>query len=1095
MTGPRLPADQAQREAVLTALDETLFVEAGAGTGKTTALVGRIARLVATGRARIQEVAAITFTEAAASELRDRIRLQFEADGGPASSLPAEEAGRCRAALPEIDAAAFQTLHGFAQRLLLQAPLEAGLPPRIEVLDPVRAHIAFDERWEQALDELLGDGPAAETVRRAVLLGFEPKHLEAIARAFHEDYHRLAGVRFAAGRVAPPLDAAAVLRPLEAALALAGECADPADLLCRHLHEAVAPHAADLRAALGEGEEATVRVLAREPRLAADKVGRVANWGAARAEVVALLGQASLARDAALGGLRDAALRPLLDAVAAWVLQYAGERRKAGTLEFNDLLVLARDLLRSRPDVRRRLGAQWRTILIDEFQDTDPIQLEIVALLAAPAGAPAAAAWEDVQPIPGKLFFVGDPKQAIFRFRGADVALYQRARERLAARHVPLTHNFRSVPTLLTWANHIFAELIGTAERPGQPGFRGLTPHRRQVQAGPAVHLLGGRHDGAAVANAAELRESHEAPEIAAAIRAIRDDGWLVEDGEGDWRPARLQDITLIVPARTTLPALEQALEAEGIPYRVESRSLLYATQEARDLVNILAAVDDPTDEVALVAALRSAAFACSDPQLYEWKAAGGRWDYRRSSPPGIEAQSPVALAMATLRQWHDERWWWPVDGLLARVIRERRLFELALAHARPRDHWQRLRFLLDQARQFADEGGISLRSFVAWLRRQAEEDVRVVESAVPQPDDDAIRITTMHAAKGLEYRVVVMAGLNGAPANRSQVVLFPGSGAPEVKAGRLCTAGYDGARSAEAEMQAFERRRLLYVGATRARDHLIVSLHHREPGGSTYAHELWELCEREPSLHRRFEPGRRVAEPPPGAAPAPPGALARREAWAREREVLRARAARPQAVAATAIAHEPAGEPPPGSPRRGGRGGTALGRAVHTVLQAVDLETGAGLRELARAQAMAEGIPALAVRVEQLARAALAAPSVRQAVAGGRYWREVYVAAPIDGIVVEGFIDLLYDGPEGLVVVDYKTDGVDSEAEVAEAMGRYRLQGGAYALALAELGPRLGRPLARCVFVFARGDSVREAVIEDLDAVIAEVRARLPGA
>jgi ATP-dependent helicase/nuclease subunit A len=178
-------------------------------------------------------------------------------------------------------------------------------------------------------------------------------------------------------------------------------------------------------------------------------------------------------------------------------------------------------------------------------------------------------------------------------------------------------------------------------------------------------------------------------------------------------------------------------------------------------------------------------------------------------------------------------------------------------------------------------------------------------------------------------------------------------------------------------------------------------------------------------------------------------------------------------------------------APWRRGRAGTSIGRAVHAVLQTIDLATGAGLDATARAQAAAEGVADRETEVRELAQSALDSPSVREAVDGGRYWREVYVAAPVGEATIEGFIDLLYEGPNGLVVVDYKTDAVRTEAEIDAALGRYRLQAAAYALALEAT---LGKPVARCAFLFVRRDKdAEEREVEDLAAAMDEIRARLP--
>ncbi|MFO7590477.1 MAG: PD-(D/E)XK nuclease family protein, partial [Acidimicrobiia bacterium] len=286
----------------------------------------------------------------------------------------------------------------------------------------------------------------------------------------------------------------------------------------------------------------------------------------------------------------------------------------------------------------------------------------------------------------------------------------------------------------------------------------------------------------------------------------------------------------------------------------------------------------------------------------------------------------------------------------------------------------------------------------------------------------------------------------------------------------------------------------------TRAIDHLVVSMHHVEGDRCLAAHLV------EASLSRP-EIGRAAVGPEP--APASTSTVGPdRAAWidARTRAVAAGR--RAPTIAATAVARrevpgraadvgpgeaagpsEAAGpnEEDESPPWRRGRAGTAIGRAVHAVLQSVDLATGEGLDATARAQALAEGVPDREDEIRALAASALDAPLVREAVAGGwPRWREVPVAAPIDGVLVEGFIDLLVETPDGLVVVDWKTDAVRTDAEVDTALARYRLQGATYALALEAV---LGRAVTRCTFVFVGPDGARQREVDDLPGAVAEVR------
>ncbi len=458
---------------------------------------------------------------------------------------------------------------------------------------------------------------------------------------------------------------------------------------------------------------------------------------------------------------------------------------------------------------------------------------------------------------------------------------------------------------------------------------------------------------------------------------------------------------------------------------------------------------------------------------------------------------------LRALRGFWDQRWWRSVSGTVEAVVRERRVLELASRHRRPRDHWRRIRFLLDQARAWEDAGETSLRRFVEWAQRQAEEGARVNESVAPEPDDPALRILTVHGAKGLEFPVVILAGLNTIPPNQNPDVLW-GPDGPEIRVGAVTagtmvqTAGYEVARAEEKQHEEAERLRLLYVAMTRARDHLVVSLHHKI-GRDSHAARLAPQLEAAHVAAIVPDGSTTTVSQPQGPMPASADPAAR-DAWIAARRALVERAGAPASLAATTLTEAPApGDQPgvertddtePRPPWQRGRAGTALGRAVHAVLQTVDLATGDGLEATARAQAFAEGIAGREREVQRLAASVLASPVVRAAVAGGwDRWREVPVAAHVDGVVLEGFVDLLLRTPDGLVVVDYKTDRAPSGVALDDAVERYSVQAAAYALALEST---LGEPVTRCVLVFAREPDAIERDVTDLPGAITGVRQRL---
>jgi len=1076
----------------------TLFVEAGAGTGKTTELIGRIRNLIVTGRLTdLSGLAAITFTEAAAAELRARLRDDLEAAAQVASGA---EADRLGAAVDQLDDAAVTTLHGFALRLLSERPLEAGLPPVISVLGPIEAELELNERVRRLVDRLYAEH--AELLERAYRLGLAPGRIVELARAFDANVDRLGPLLGSASAPLAVPDVAPLLAALDRACTHLLSCTDADDALYEYLAGDVSVLRSALVEAEGDPDRAAIALCAVTLRSA--NRGRQGSWGGKEQKqaVVDAVGLAVAEQERLLVAMRTEVISRLAELIAQAAVDEAAARRRTGRLEFADLLVLARDLLRDHPDVRADLGGAYPFLFVDEFQDTDPLQVEIVTHLAALDAHHDADRWEEVPVAPGRMFVVGDPKQSIYRFRRANIAVYERARA-VIGEHVALSRNFRTVPSVLTWVNAVFEQLIGPGAPLVQPAYLALTAAREEQGAGPAVHQVGGP---LAVERVGQAREQ-AAADLVRTVQGMKEAAWPVGDGE-EARPIEYGDMAVLVPTRTPLSSLEAHLQAAGVPYRIESRSLVWSTDAVRDLLTVLEAIDDPDDAVAVVAALRHGALACTDADLLDWRDRGGWWNpLRRGTPEGAD-DHPVAHGLGRLRTLHDERMWRPVGALVAAVVEDLRLVELTTAHRRPRDHWRRLRFVVDQARAFAEAGGASLTEFLRWARLQQSEDADAVETVVPEPDDDAVRILTIHGSKGLEFPAVLLAGLDLGPQTTPPSVIWRDGGV-ELKVGpsevRFATDGYDDALAVDKEHEAAERLRLLYVATTRARDHLLLFLHHKE-GQDCPAATLASTSVEHPHLSVVLDP----ASLPDAVGTTGPAAVSVPAGWHRGADWLHAfdrrrdAASRPQAAAPSTIAKEldeaaatdevPAegGEVDVDGPALRlpvGRGGTSMGRAVHAVLQVVDLSAPDDLDRLAAVAASAEGIAEQAEQVAKLAASLVRSEPVQEAVRGGRYWREVFVAAPVGDRLVEGYIDLLYETDEGLVVVDHKTDRGRSQAELEASAAAYRGQGAAYAAALQQA---LGRPVVRAVFLFARAGEAVAVPIDDVPAAVDEVVAHL---
>ena len=1216
--------DQPARTRIEQRLDETLFVEAGAGTGKTHELVQRIINLIVSGNVQANKIAAITFTEKAAAELYDRVLEELDQQREQATDPQRQRV--LAEATTQLDQAAIETLHAFAGRILRLHPIAAGLPPGYRILDESEGSLKFAERWQRALDELLEDPELADPLLTAFDAGIELKHLEEIAKVMHEDWDR--AEQKEAELEVEEVDIEPFIAGLNSVARLKSKCRNVEDTMFQRLAR-VEAYAIRLEKNLDHPGKLTRLLIPRtETSLKGGRDGNNMNWPKgkhleARERLKALDEQ----REELRHQLVLSCCAPICNAIRKIVVQYADERRKAGELEFHDLLIRASKLLKEKPSVAESVRRRYQRLLIDEFQDNDPMQTRIIDAIT--------------QGEPGRAFYVGDPKQSIYRFRRADIEQFNKVKKKKADGLTRLTQNFRSTPGVIEFVNHVFEPLM-TEGAPDQADWENLNAHRDPIAGVEhAVTVVGEGYQRAVEITREqegegspptddEIREQEgeESPITVEDIRELEGKGlarmiaditaskWQVFDKSIDGcRDARFADIAILVPTRTGYrKGIRPALDELDIPYRLESRSEIYGEPEIRVLLNLLRAIEDPTDQIALVAALRSPAFACADDDLYRWKQAGGRWDYWSFEPQQIPIDDPVADSMRWLRETAKGRWEMSISELVGYTIRERRLMELAVAERQPREHWARYRFLLDQARAFCDGGGSTLSEFLTWAEYQAKNDTQVIESVVPEEDQDAVRIMTIHAAKGLEFPIVVFAGLNSLPLSTAPALLWSGEKCPEESdctdesdspeesdctdesdspeesdctdesdnpeesdctdesdnpeesdctdesdnpeesdctdesdnpeesdctdesdspeesecpdcpheprrpevrfAKHLETPGFAKLWEREEKLQRDEYVRRNYVGATRARDHLILSVYHKttkEDAKSKTDAQVIDTVIKEENVSCRRLTHDEIPDPPQmereNDLTAGDETADERQRWIIEREAAIQRFGKqPHETVTSASGRNRRAAPRTSSnprdesnvdqsgdrpPWRRGRAATALGRATHAVLQVVDLKDPdpEQIRQEARAQAAAESLEGKAAeQIERLVLNATESEVVQDAVSAGRYWRELYVSAEIEGVQVDGFIDLLFQQTNGkLVVVDYKTDTLRSDEAYDEAVARFRKQAALYALILEE---SLKMEVDSCVLLFLQPN--KEELVPRLDVAKHEVRQQL---
>ena len=1232
-SAPASPDDTTARR-IVGDLDSSFIVEAGAGTGKTYALVSRVIALVKAGPdhggARIEHIVAITFTETAAAELSERIRSRMEQlqdaahpdnAGDLLFPLSDDERERLTAAIEELDQATIQTIHSFAGQLLRERPMDVGLPPGWLQLDALAASQRFDERWDSWLEWALGNGadvPAdlQSTLRYLLSANIGIARWQSIARAFSEHYEKLR-----ADHAVQRYDLAPVVQQtLEDLQELIAGCDDPSDRLYQQLAEAIATVAAVSQVA-GDPPAAAQALAQGAPVDYSRSVGVQKNWSSSPQTIRDDFREIGRAFQETV---RASTLAILLRSLRAqFAVEYEVGRKSDGVVTFTDLLVWARDLLRDNAAARHHFQRKYSHILIDEFQDTDPLQAEIAFYLAAAPDADVIhKPWHTLPLAKGKLFLVGDSKQSIYRFRGADVSITARVKAGGQLQELTLTENRRSQQPALDWVNATFSQIMVEADDveaddveaddkapPVQAEYRPLAPHAaiQQPSLG-SVTVFGGPVAGAAAMR--RMRSQHIARLIAAGISDGGRRLQVYDRATRQPRPASRRDICILIRERTGLGILQWELDLAGIPYRIEGGSLLFDTQEVQDLLNCLQAIDDPTDAICVAAALRAPAFACSDADLLRWKDAGGPWDYR--SVPRDEAGqrqqqserrqrllavSPVWAAMGVLRDYHGRRQSLTVAALISEFVRERRLEELDLAEYRAREIWRRRQFIIEQARSLeaagpdsAGQSSWNLHQFIRWANHQRDEHSRITETAVPESDDDAVRIMTMHSAKGLEFPIVILQDLDIAarPRPPERTLFNSESDTLEVyasnrNAATVRTPGYARVEEEEKRHAAAEKIRLAYVAATRARDHLLVSLYHadRSEPDAWDAEEAAAIVGLPGGLpHTALSPDDGAADDgavddgagmvfssSQGVVTSPSLPPYDAAAWQAERTAsIRSRSVQ-QAVTATWLArqgaaadgdrpaddlpagnipagnvpagnipagnvpgaHQPAtlpepaalaaiedkeGEPDPEQPWRKGRGATAFGSAVHAVLQSVveelspqlplpgDADPDALLAarhpdilRLANVHTAAQEVPTRRDEVVALVERALRNPEVVAALRAQQRWPELPVAAPVDTsrgpVIIEGIIDLLYEDAAGqLVILDYKSDDVRSESDVASRMSHYKYQGAAYAAAVERA---TGRRVSAVKFLFLRTDSVQ--AIEDIPNLIGQLPALMIGA
>jgi ATP-dependent helicase/nuclease subunit A len=1060
--------DREQRRQAAEETGRSFLVEASAGTGKTSVLIRRMLHCILErgpdeDPIPLSRICAITFTEKAAGEMKLRLRQELE----KRTTREDEIGNRARKALEELESASISTFHAFAVSILKERPIEAGLDPHFKPLDELQSQLLFEEVWEVWLHKAIQERkPALEAALRFQV---SLNALHAAADTIRRHGHQIRRLNFPE----PPSGEETDRKLSE--LRRTG---------CDYLKRAVDRTdklALYLEAALEWLGNPTGDIVPEKP----GNKGAAANWRGGKDDVVEIRDYIRTivefrAKWLLLPGLRilDAAIRLL---IAECLPEWEKFKRERGFLDFDDLLWSALELLKSSRAAREEFRSRYAALLVDEFQDTDPVQWDIIRILASDDSSQ-----EPGEGIiaPGRLFIVGDPKQSIYRFRGADIETYgaiadANSMARIGLERLELTANFRSVPTILSFVDEAFRDVMKrSAEAPYQPEY--LAFGGRGERAGftehCCVHVLGDRDPGGALIGSGPDFSMLESRRIARLILDMCGGrGWQVKDSSG-WRAPRLKDIAILLPVLSRADDLENELRECSIPYALEGGKFYYKRSEVSSAINVLRALANPNDGVALYGALRSIFFGISDEELLRSKLSGLPLDYREEIPETSMLRRPFEI----LRELHRRRHERSAAETLERLFQQTGAREVLIARGMQSianlNKLVRMLRLLQQDRTFSDA--------IELVSGMDEELISETESRIMEEHGNAVRILSIHRAKGLDFPIVIIAGLGIERRKRSSDFLADPHGLRTCairvgsKTAGLQTCNFDELTKIEKLHEKAELARLLYVALTRARDHMVVCLHTKgkQPADGSPRVPTFTSTRLEPLAEFLSGIGKTIPESivnfidadalPSGVHEA---SIPKAPTWSASllfeqyRNLDRLIRETPAGLGLHAVTEDPdhkTVEDIGAAPALAGA--LRIGIAFHEAMDWADLESRTGARELAVRAGECHGLDESAVReletmlVNTLESSLL--ERVRKAwIAGARVCRELpYLrrSGSKDPGIEEGKIDLLFQEDGGWILVDYKTNRIPKDMDAAFYLqGRYAAQVQAYVAGLKSLG------------------------------------------
>ncbi|MBT7617302.1 MAG: UvrD-helicase domain-containing protein [Calditrichaeota bacterium] len=1044
------PLDNSQRETVRTEINSSMVVEAGAGTGKTTLLVDRIISLIE--NFSINDIAAVTFTEKAAGELIERLRGKIEErlfdDGREGISL------KMRKVLDEIDTAQVSTIHSFARTIVHERAIEAGLDPEISMIEPDAEKVLVNDIINSEL--LKKDSKRDLWLKRFIHLNGRFDDLRELVSVLYQNRDLLDGYVKESGTLSFQDVVSHTVQQVE-------KLANTARQNCFNQTDPGRIQILDIESAKPQSEKPNeseaigwlLKVSSLSPNKGAQK-----NWTnkeicrQQKANLKALKSDTSENVDS----LRRETLELIIEWVKNLTERVNDEKRIQGKIGFQDLLIEARNLLLD-PNIQRDFHSRYKRLLIDEFQDTDPLQVEIAMLLAAQRAEESNAFEHNLEP--GKVCLVGDPKQSIYRFRRADPDIYGAAVKQVikTGRKVEITQNFRSSPGIVNFIN-LFFEKVWDYANAGTITYRAITPDpRRPVSqpSPPVVILFPAENWDPGSAKADEIRAA-EADALSMLIKqAHSDPEWKVcKKNENKFASPQWSDFAILFQTVTGIDLYADALNRLNIPFQVEGGKRFFQQVIIEQLYCTLAAIDNPADGLNVVAALRSDFFGIADREIMSWhKAVSGKLDYRHVSNGLPDELIP---AMELLCNLHKRRKELRVDELVEELFEKTAIRQVILSDRKTWIDEAAIDRVLAHARKWGNENGAGLRGFLRWFKNRIEQ--KDDKGSGQLRENAGVRLMTIHSAKGLEFPIVLLANMSAGSfkpgkviANRLEKKITISIGSKQ--RGFFKSMGYDQAYEQEAQADIAERMRLLYVAMTRARDHLIMPMFYREdsagnPKGLWYqwlvkfftevgatdskAGKLWRLKNMPPledvSLQNNNQPA---------AIEGVERVWDEMNSWESDRKQRLSEALERLPIKfrpSEKVVDEHLQDQPEVKPDSENKDMINIGSAFHRYMALTDVNTEIDNKLLdfvAREEGISMG------DLLPLIKSCLESDIWHEVGLAKRVWREAPIVSNLGNGIMRGIIDLIWeDDQNNLHIVDYKTGQKDEKGHLKQ-VNQYR--------------------------------------------------------